>query len=161
MTSFYNRAVAVFGYAAGGRVAWPYGMANPERRADPPSFEQHRAEQRAKQEITVAWAEQYGLKANDSAYCPRWLAKNASRRCRWGSEGERTHYATGEDQHWLDQTIGWLKDREPAALTTAPYSIDNDDRAPGLVVLGRPTAADGRGPWLVQLPHAADRPVAY
>lgn len=129
MTSFYDRAVAVFGCAAGGRVAWPYGMANPECRPDPAGFEQRCAEQRAKQEIMVAWAEGYGLKASDSACCPRWLTKNASRRCRWDSEGECTHYATGEDQHWLDHTIGWLKNRKPAAITSAPYSIDDEDRA--------------------------------
>jgi hypothetical protein len=130
----YDRAAAVLGTEEGD-IRWPYGMSPPhpgEKRKNPETYEQRRAEQRAKQEAMVSWAERYGLKYSTAGCCPFWLQGKVSRRCRpYGPHADRcTRYGSGIDHSWLDHAVGWLKDGKPAALTSAPYGLEHITEAP-------------------------------
>lgn len=132
----YPRAVQIFGTATGGGVDWPYGIAAPSRRnyrrdETPDRYEAAVKDRRAAQEKVTAWAERYGLPQSKSDCCPRWLQLRRSRSCTLGA-GRCTRYGTGDtrahDRHWLDHATFWTRDQAPAVITSAPYSIDEDDR---------------------------------
>ncbi|OIJ85075.1 hypothetical protein BIV25_45060 [Streptomyces sp. MUSC 14] len=38
------------------------------------------------------------------------------------------HGTGSEDGHWLDHAIYWLKNGLPTVITSAPYSVAEDDR---------------------------------
>jgi hypothetical protein len=133
MSDLYDRAAAIFGADADG-VHWPYGMSSPlpgERTKGPEDYERRLREQKAKQELVVSWAEQYGLKASTAGCCPRWLQRKVSRRCSPTANGYAcTRHGNGQpDGHWLDHAITWLKGKGPAVITSAPYEIYDEDEA--------------------------------
>lgn len=134
MTDLYDRAAAVLG-TEDGVIRWPYGMSPPhpgEKRKDPEKYEQRWAQQRAKQEAMVSWAERHGLKYSPAGCCPFWLQGNVSRRCRpYDPHADRcTRYGTSTDHSWLDHAVGWLKNGRPAVLTSAPYNLEHITEAP-------------------------------
>lgn len=123
----YGRAAAVLGTTPDG-ICWPDGLSPPhhtERRADPAQFERRLAEQTARQELLVAWAERYGLTQSPIGCCPPWLLRPRSRMCRPHDRlaVSCTRYGTEDDYDWLEHAIGWLKDGTPAAITSAPDSL--------------------------------------
>ncbi|WP_262063457.1 hypothetical protein [Streptomyces sp. STR69] len=129
----YSRAVRVFGTAVGGGIKWPYGVATPSRwhyRNDetPDRYEAAVQDRKAAQEKVTAWAGRYGLRQSSADCCPLWLQRRRSRRCLFGS-GSCTRYGTpAPDRGWLDHATLWNKNQAPAVITSAPYSIDPDDR---------------------------------
>lgn len=123
------RAVTVFGTREG-VPAWPYGLAKPHpRRSGMSAARLAVANERAEQaqRTIVEWAERYGLRATHIGCCPKWLLRTVSRRC---PAGACTNFG-GLDYVWLDHPIGWLVDGRPAVLTSAPYSV-HDDQDPGI-----------------------------
>lgn len=133
--NLYARAAVVLGNTADG-IRWPYGMSSPrpsEQRDNPDQYAERLAQQTAKQESMLSWAERYGLKYSPTGCCPAWLQGNTSRRCRpYGRTANRcTRYGTsGVDHSWLDHAVGWLKDGKPAVLTSAPYGLEYITEAP-------------------------------
>ncbi|OKI16589.1 hypothetical protein [Streptomyces sp. CB03911] len=133
MTDLFTRAAKIFG-TNDHEIDWPYGIETPPlhlRRTDPDAFNARLPLQRAKQEAIVGWAEEYGLKRSVRGCCPRWLQRRSSRTCRPSRGGDScTHYGGGRpDAGWLDHPVGWLKDGRPAALTSAPYQVLDEDLA--------------------------------
>ncbi|MEU2078609.1 hypothetical protein [Streptomyces sp. NPDC013489] len=132
MSELYDRAAAVLGVDERG-IRWPYGLEPPPRslrRTDPAAYEERSARMRERQAVLVAWAEEFGLKLSEMGCCPLWLRREASQRCRpnFRAGDPCTHYGTPHpDSSWLDHTSSWLKDARPAALTAAPYEIDERD----------------------------------
>jgi hypothetical protein len=128
------RAARIFGTGEYGDVLWPCGLAVPDHRlwrTNPTKYDTELAQQRAKQQSIVDWADGHGLRRSEAACCPLWLLRNGSRRC--SRLGERishqcTNYGTGLDRYWLDHSIGWVKNGKPAAITSAPYSVDLVDQ---------------------------------
>lgn len=121
----YRRAVKIFGLA-GHDVRWPYGLNAPRRSlktAEPEEHDRLLGLATVAQRTIVEWAERYGLRASSSGCCPRWLQRYASRRC-----AQRTCACSGPDHGWLDHSVFWLKDREPAVITSAPYHILPEDK---------------------------------
>lgn len=135
MTDLHGRATAILGRGNDG-IRWPYGMGPAQRNyfRDEPAEEYERrvAQQRAKQEVMISWAETHGLKYTPNGCCPAWLQGAVNRRCRpYRERTNCTRYANGTpDYEWLDHAVGWLKDGKPAALTTAPYHLEHITAAP-------------------------------
>lgn len=123
------RAAAILGKGNDG-IRWPYGMGPAQRDflRDESAEEHDRrvAEQQAKQEVMVSWAEQHGLRYTPNGCCPSWLQSATNRKCRpYRERTACTRYRNGTpDYGWLDHVVGWLKDGKPAALTSAPYNLD-------------------------------------
>ncbi|MFI1741481.1 hypothetical protein [Streptomyces sioyaensis] len=114
-----------------GEILWPYGLATPNRRRSGLSEDQYKeaaAHARVAQLVIVEWAEDHGLRSSESGCCPRWLLRNASGQC---EPDACENYGSGprNDERWLDHTIFWLKDGLPAAITSSPYSVSEDDRS--------------------------------
>ena len=125
MDDLRQRATKIFGTAEG-RPNWPYGLHDPQwryKQTDPARYAREVAEQPEAQRVIVEWAERYGLRETHVACCPRWLLRSSSSRCAqcWGGKPE-------PDEHWLDHTVGWLLDRRPVAMTSAPYGVRSSDR---------------------------------
>lgn len=123
------RAARIF-KSKNGRILWPYGLATPDRRRSGLSGEEYEravAHAHVSQRVIVDWAEDHGLRSSESGCCPKWLLRNASRQCEPDACGK---YGTGtlSDEHWLDHAVYWLKDGLPTVITSAPYSVDEDDR---------------------------------
>lgn len=120
----HDRAAKIFG-ADGGDIRWPYGLETPHPRRSGLTGEQLQQaadHARVAQRLIVEWAEQYGITASRSGCCPRWLQRNASRRC------SATCYRPGADYAWLDHPIYWLRNRRPAVITSALYYVGDEDR---------------------------------
>lgn len=124
-----TRATAIFGTREG-TPAWPYGLETPHpRRSGLSAVKLAAAKERAQkaQRTIVEWAERYGLRATQIGCCPKWLLRPVSRRCPAGA----CNNFGGLDYVWLDHPIGWLVGGRPAALTSAPYDVQ-DDQDPGI-----------------------------
>ncbi|MEW1699442.1 hypothetical protein [Streptomyces sp. NPDC091278] len=80
----------------------------------------------AARELLVAWAEEHGLRQSSAGCCPRWLGRTSSHRCRDGACAREADPAL--DSYWMDHLVSWLADGRPAALTTAPYHFEDEDR---------------------------------
>ncbi|MDX3232540.1 hypothetical protein [Streptomyces sp. ME19-01-6] len=131
-SDLYARAVPIFGKTHLGGVAWPYGVADPDRshyRKDdsPARYKEALRDRRAAQRVVTEWAERFGLKQSEAGCCPVWLQRSVSRRC----VPERcTHYGNSDpDRRWLDHLTSWTKAGKPAVLTSAPYQVSKDDEA--------------------------------
>ncbi|WP_157876800.1 hypothetical protein [Streptomyces graminilatus] len=114
-----------------GEILWPYGLAAPDRRRSGLSAEQYEkaaAHAQVAQQVIVDWAEDHGLRSSESGCCPRWLLRNASRQCEPDVCG-KCGSGSRNDEHWLDHPIFWLKDGLPTVITSAPYSVSEDDRS--------------------------------
>ncbi|MFD4862132.1 hypothetical protein [Streptomyces atratus] len=128
-----SRALAIFGKNDFGDVDWPYGVAvmrRPSKWSDE-RYREHVESREEAQQLVLEWAEKHGFKHNTIACCPYWLTRKVSRRCAPTSRGDRcTRYgSTPPDQHWLDHGSGWTLNGRPAAMTSAPYEIDEGDHA--------------------------------
>lgn len=126
MTELNDRAAKIF--RRDGQWCWPYGMSAPGRdlrKRNPEQYEFHIRRVELGQRLIVEWAESYGLRTSDRGCCPRWLQGKVSRQCYPESRCTRS----GVDSRWLDHPIYWLRDGRPAAITSAPYHISDDDEA--------------------------------
>lgn len=133
MPTLNARATATFGKGDLG-IRWPYGMHTLKRSDDQPGswaaehFEERNAEQQARQEVMVAWAEEHGLRSRQKGCCPLWLQRDTQRACRPYGKGEPcTRYKADHD--WMDHAVTWTRDRKPAAITAAPYYVSDDFEA--------------------------------
>ncbi|WP_152039014.1 hypothetical protein [Streptomyces lincolnensis] len=113
-----------------GEILWPYGLAVPKQRRSqlsPEQYEETAAHVRVAQQVIVDWAEDHGLRCSESGCCPKWLLRNASRQCESDACGK---YGSGsrDDESWFDHPVYWIKDGLPAAITSAPYSVSEEDR---------------------------------
>lgn len=130
----YARAAAMFGKTHKGGVAWPCGVADPDRFGyDGPDgsarYQERMEDRRAAQLVVTDWAERYGLKKSEAGCCPLWLRRRVSRRCT--SQVNRCTRYGGEtpDRGWLDHHTAWTMGGRPAVLTSAPYGVAEGDEA--------------------------------
>jgi hypothetical protein len=131
----HDRAAAIFGRSLQHGVHWPYGLETPSRRnyrddEDGSRYAAALRDRRAAQQTITEWADTYGLKRSEAGCCPRWLQRRVSRRCS-SMNSACARYGTGGDnldRGWLDHVITWLQEGKPAVLTSAPYSLGQDDR---------------------------------
>ncbi|WP_432038696.1 hypothetical protein [Streptomyces cucumeris] len=130
----YTRAALVFGKTDRGGIAWPYGVADPDRSNyrgpnGPTEYEERLKDRRIAQRVVTEWAERHGLKKSTTGCCPLWLLRRVSRRCT-STVIPCTHYGSSTpDRGWLDHLTAWTKNGKPAALTSAPYSLPASDEA--------------------------------
>jgi hypothetical protein len=119
MSDIYDIAKRVFGTVHGG-VKWPYSLSDNScdraaaRKEGLEAYNSWCAEQAERQKIITEWAVGYGLRANYTDPCPRWITRKSSRRCSyddclWSHE-------------WRDHSVCWTLNRVPVAFTSAPYS---------------------------------------
>ncbi|MFD9047824.1 hypothetical protein [Streptomyces zaomyceticus] len=107
---------------------WPYGLTTAARStyASQDAYDAALQDRLEARQLLVAWAESHGLRQSSTGCCPRWLQRNWSRRCEAGACAREEVPAT--DVWWLDHTIGWLLDGRPAALTAAPYHLEDAEQ---------------------------------
>lgn len=133
-TDLYSRAASMFGKTDLGSVAWPYGVADPDRFGyrdpdGPARYEERLRDRRAAQEVVTEWAEQHGLKKSRVGCCPLWLLRRSSRRCT-SLVNRCTRYGSSTpDSGWLDHLTSWTRGGKPAVLTSAPYQVSEEDEA--------------------------------
>lgn len=124
-------AIAIFGKNDLGGVDWPYGVGAQARNPQwsPEEYRAHLKDRAEAKQLVFDWAQRYGLKKTDKGCCPVWLQQARNSRCsgrrvcaRFGGSGVR-------DCDWMEHTASWTFDRQPVAITSAPYDIDQRDRA--------------------------------
>lgn len=128
-----TRAITVFGKTDLGGVAWPYGVAAQSPRPRDWSEDQYTAhlkDREEAQQLVYDWAQKYGLKRAHSTKgcCPLWIQRDRNTHCtptrtclRYGDDAR-------QDRGWMDHRTMWTLDKKPAAITSAPYTISDDDR---------------------------------
>lgn len=115
-----DAARKIFGVSRAG-IRWPYGLQDISCDRDaafkggPKVYNCWRADMNEQQELIIDWATSYGLRANYTDPCPRWLLRKASRSCSYND--------CLWDHGWRDHPICWTRDRVPVAYTSAPYSL--------------------------------------
>ncbi|MFB7222435.1 hypothetical protein [Streptomyces sp. NPDC056227] len=124
-------AIAIFGKNDFGGVAWPYGVAaQPHRPSDwtEEAYAEHRKDREQAQQLVFDWAQKHGLKKGKNRCCPKWLQRDRNSTCSGAKDPCALYDGSSPDRAWLDHVTTWTLDRLPAVITTAPYTIDQDDR---------------------------------
>ena len=127
-----TRAITVFGKTDLGGVAWPYGVGAQQRRPHDWSedrYAEHLKDREEAQQLVYDWAQKHGLRRSHKGCCPLWLQRPRNTRCATDRTCNRYGADTASlDRRWMDHTATWTFDKQPAAITSAPYSIHQEYR---------------------------------
>jgi hypothetical protein len=134
MPDLYTRAVAAFGENDLGGVAWPYGVSDPDRfnyrgEDGPAQYEERLKDRRQAQRVVTEWAERHGLKKSDEGCCPLWLGRRGSQHYRDARDECGRYGSHTPDRGWLDHFTAWIHGGKPAVITSAPYSVSENEEA--------------------------------
>lgn len=129
MTVSKTRAIAVFGKNDLGGVAWPYGVGEtiPNPTWTPEQRQAHLEDREEAKQLVFDWAQKYGLRKTDKGCCPVWLQQDRNSRC-GGRRPCARFGANARDCDWLDHVAAWTFNRQPVAITSAPYEIHPSHR---------------------------------